>query len=568
MVQPNSRPLACIAAILLLAPPFNSIAQDTALIAFRYFPLPILSLVRDKDGTIWFNTAEDLYRLEDKGFKWEKKLDERKTLVLKEGKLTKFTALWDGSGKVLNPPWDTAWAYRLHSQGKEFFSATDKRGVTWVTSGEGFYGFKITPFLKKSLSGHSLRAIYSCGNDLYVNSYSGLFKNGTLLPEKTYSSGNSLCMGKGELWIASRHILRLDMSRGQFSLLPYGSSLKAPDGEFTYIHQSENGTIWAGHTKGLFQIVNDSVFGTDFAQPIEYVSSKNNLLYIAGKYGIFIGNGRSFSAVQAFPAFSYNSIQKIGDTWWACSKNGIWRWKEGEKQAKKWFANLPFGKLETYGILRDNRGYYWVSSSSGLHRFREDNPMVESYLTSVEFNKRSFTSIRDSFYFGSVNGLFSFNPLAFPPIDAQVDPTKRHTPIYLLAGALLLSVAVASVFYRKWRNTQLRLESIQLDQLNKEPDPFLADLETYIWNNIPTVTVASLSEFSGLSERAFYRFLQENYQIKPGTMIRDIKLKKMQQLCTEYPDISREQLANALGYSISNIIRLQGESSKLRDIEE
>jgi AraC-like DNA-binding protein len=112
------------------------------------------------------------------------------------------------------------------------------------------------------------------------------------------------------------------------------------------------------------------------------------------------------------------------------------------------------------------------------------------------------------------------------------------------------------------------LESIQLDQLNKEPDPFLADLETYIWNNIPTVTVASLSEFSGLSERAFYRFLQENYQIKPGTMIRDIKLKKMQQLCTEYPDISREQLANALGYSISNIIRLQGESSKLRDIEE
>jgi AraC-like DNA-binding protein len=154
-------------------------------------------------------------------------------------------------------------------------------------------------------------------------------------------------------------------------------------------------------------------------------------------------------------------------------------------------------------------------------------------------------------------------------MEAQVAaPAQRHTPVYLLAAALLLSVAAASVFYRKWRNTQLRLESMQLDQLNKEPDPFLADLETYIWNNIPTVTVASLSEFSGLSERAFYRFLQEHYQIKPGTMIRDIKLKKMQQLCTEYPDISREQLANALGYSISNIVRLQGELGKLRDIGE
>ena len=569
MVLPNSRPLACIAAILLLAPPFHSIAQDTALIAFRYFPLPILSMVRDKDGTIWFNTDKDLYRLEDNGFKWEKKLDERKTLVLKEGKLENFTALWDKRGKVINPPWDTAWASRLHAQGKELFSATDEHGVTWVTSGEGFYGFKITPFLKRSLSGHSLRGIYSCGNDLYVNSYSGLFRNDTLLTEKIYSSGNSLCIGKGELYIASRHILRLDMSRGQFSLLPYGRSLNAPDGEFTYLHPSENGTFWAGHTKGLFRIANDSIFGTRFYQPIEYISSDDNLLYIAGKQGISIGNGQSFAPLQAFPALPYNAIQKIGDTWWGCSADGIWKWKEGDKKAVKCFPDLPLGRLETYGILRDGSGCYWVSSASGLHRFREDNPTVESYLSSVEFNKRSFAAIRDSFYFGSVNGLFSFNPLAFPPIaDSQVGPTKRQTPVYLLAAALLLSVATAFVFYRKWRNTKFRLEGMELDQLNMEPDPFLADLEKHIWENIPTVTVASLSQFSGLSERAFYRFLQDNYQIKPGNMIRDIKLKKMQQLCAEYPDISREQLANALGYSISNIVRLQGELGKLRGIGE
>lgn len=557
--------LAFIATILLPGLLHNGIAQDTNLVAFRYFPLPIVSMVCDYNGLIWFNTNEDLYRLEEKSFKWEKKLNERMTLVLKEGKLEAYTALWGGEGKVLNPPWDTTWASRLHSSNNKYFTAADKRGITWVTNGEGFYGFKITPYLKRSLLGHSLRGIYLCGNDLYINSYSGLFKNGTLLPErKIYSSGNTLCVDTNDLWIASRHILRWNTSQNRLLKLPYRNPSRIPIGEFTYIHQTKNGDIWAGGTSGLFRIVNDSVVETDFTQPVEYIYSQDTSIVLACKFGIYIGNGKSFAALKAFPAITFNSIQKIDDSWWGCSKNGIWECKEGDKHAKQWFSDLPFSKLETYGILRDKNGYFWVSSSSGLHRLRRNIPVVESFLANVEFNKRSFASVRDSFYFGSVNGLVLFNPLAFPPLDIQKVPVKPYTSILLLISALLLSGVVTSFFYMRWRKVQLQLENVQMNQLSKEPEPFLTDLETYIWNNIQTVTVISLSEFSGLSERAFYRFLRENYQTKPGILIRNVKMKKMQQLCDEYPDISRDKLAYELGYSVSNVIRIQTELEKSR----
>jgi hypothetical protein len=29
-----------------------------------------------------------------------------------------------------------------------------------------------------------------------------------------------------------------------------------------------------------------------------------------------------------------------------------------DKHAKQWFSDLPFSKLETYGILRDKNGYF------------------------------------------------------------------------------------------------------------------------------------------------------------------------------------------------------------------
>ena len=448
----------------LLASPFHTLAQDTALVAFRKFPLPVLSMVGDDKGVIWFNTDKDLYRFEGDGFQWEKTIGGPRILALKRGKLD-YTQEEAG----ISSPYagEDSWASKLPDAGGVYFSATDKQGTTWVTHGRNFYGFKITPFFKKSLSGHSLRGIYTHENALYVNSYSGLFKDGILLyPGQVYSNGNALGISSDEIWIPSREILRYQVSLNRFSALPYGNPGEL-DGQFTYLHQSEDSQIWAGNSKGLFRIVDGTVFGTGFSKPVEYISSTGNLLYIASKQGIFTGDGAAFVPLKAFPLISYTSIQKIGDTWWACSDKGLWKWEEGQEQAEPYFADQPFGNLQTYGILQDESGHYWVSSASGLYRFREDSPEPKPYLTHIEFNKRSFAAIRDSFYFGSVNGLVAFNPLDFPLMDAQ-SAGRQPNPAYLKPGIILLLAVVVVFFYVQWKRTQRRIDSLRHKQRQRD----------------------------------------------------------------------------------------------------
>ena len=185
------------------------------------------------------------------------------------------------------------------------------------------------------------------------------------------------------------------------------------------------------------------------------------------KQGIFTGDGAAFVPLKAFPLISYTSIQKIGDTWWACSDKGLWKWEEGQEQAEPYFADQPFGNLQTYGILQDEGGHYWVSSASGLYRFREDSPEPKPYLTHIEFNKRSFAAIRDSFYFGSVNGLVAFNPLDFPLMDAQ-SAGRQPNPAYLKPGIILLLAVVVVFFYVQWKRTQRRIDSLRHKQRQRD----------------------------------------------------------------------------------------------------
>ena len=136
-----------VVTFTLLMLPLQVRAQDTTLVTFRKFPLPILSRVADDEGVIWFNTDKDLYRFEEDGFQWEESIDRGQVLVLRGGKPDLVPR---GSDAV--PPYrgDAGWASKLPSTGDAYFAATDKEGITWVTHGTNFYGFEIASFSSRS----------------------------------------------------------------------------------------------------------------------------------------------------------------------------------------------------------------------------------------------------------------------------------------------------------------------------------------------------------------------------------------------------------------------------------
>ena len=299
---------------------------------------------------------------------------------------------------------------------------------------------------------------------------------------------------------------------------------------------------------------------------MEYLSADGDALYIATEKGIFRYGTDGCQRLSQFPEQVFNFIEKIGDTWWAASERGIWYWKGGHTPAEPLFPGEPLAQTETYAILRDKAGYFWASSVGGLYRFRPELGYYEHYLRKLEFNKRSFAAIQDTFYFGGTNGLVSFDPLAFAPMPAVSAPSQKPPSRPLAAGLLAILFGTAFFFYRKWKKAEQILKATDAPALPEALPPvantLTAKLEQHILQNIATVTVESLSAFAGMSERTLYRLLRETYAITPGDLIREVKVKRIQELMDQSPGMSREELARLVGYSPTNLSRILNDLEK------
>jgi hypothetical protein len=143
MKRPGFKLFTWTSTFTLLILPFHVPAQDTALVTFRKFPLPILSMVGDDEGVIWFNTDKDLYRFKEEGFQREKPIDRGQVLVLRGGRPDLVPR-----GRDAVPPYrgDAGWASKLPSTGDAYFAATDKEGITWVTMEQTSTDSRFPPF--------------------------------------------------------------------------------------------------------------------------------------------------------------------------------------------------------------------------------------------------------------------------------------------------------------------------------------------------------------------------------------------------------------------------------------
>jgi hypothetical protein len=277
-------------------------------------------------------------------------------------------------------------------------------------------------------------------------------------------------------------------------------------------------------------------------------------MYISTQTGTYQFDGKIVEKCKFLPDANTNLVSKIGPNYWALTSNGLFFYHTENKKLEKIILNEKLPSLECNAIQKDNNGFYWVSTISGLYRFRNLNEKIEVYFPEIEFNKRSYYNHNGIFYFGSVNGIYSFDPLDFP--DLKINSVSL---LYKLNGlpillALFLSAALIFLVYKRksfFKSPSDLTSEIKRDYSDK--DKFLLDLGTYVLKNLHSVTVDDLVIFSGMKKRLFYIYLEQNYNAFPSTIINTIKVLKAQTLKKRNPGIPMETIARHTGYSLSHL---------------
>lgn len=526
--------------------------QDTTFSQVIELPFTIRSMVNDANGKIYLETSLGLYQFDGSKY-WElDKYYDKGALFIRNGKLTNINEVFKKEGTYINDlNKNDVWLHFLPANSSRNISfATDNKNNSWVASGNKLYKVEVRKNFEKLLDGISTRNILWIGSDMYVCSYSGIFKNGEkVFPEIWYAEGINFDLSSRKIYIASeRDIFIFSMKHNR--LLKFNFENDLPDYGLILNVVFLRGKKWVVASSGLIDFEHRE--NGKLKLDINDSQVIDNKLYISSKYGIYTFDGNSLSKVENLPSIETNSIVKIGEFFWVSTKQGVYIHSEKNKKTEKVIFNKTYPDLEAYAVQRDNNGYYWISTAAGLYRYNKFITKSNIFFPGLEFNKRSFISHKGIFYFGSVNGLVSFNPLDFS--EEFNDKSTTYTFMLFILILLILLIFGAFFFFRFKSSKEVNMKSDIT--FKNEKDEFLYGLGEFILQNLNFVSVDDLIVFSGMKKRTFYRKLDTDYNLTPNQLIQILKEKKARKLISENPDIQMDIIAKNTGFSISNLYLL------------
>lgn len=175
---------------------------------------------------------------------------------------------------------------------------------------------------------------------------------------------------------------------------------------YTYLIEDHNGTLWAGtYWDGLF-----------------YYNPKTK------EKGYYRYNSNDSSSISSnvINGIYEDSSKNI----WITTENGLNLYNPIDNKFTRYTKDDGLPSNVTYSILEDKEKDLWISTSSGLVELDPDTGNINVYtksngLLSDQFNYSSaYLDQSGEMYFGSVNGLISFNPEDFVQ-------NNYHPPIYI-----------------------------------------------------------------------------------------------------------------------------------------
>ncbi len=348
----------------------------------------------------------------------------------------------------------------------------DREGGVWIGTffgGVNYYPKQYTPFKryypksgKNSISGSAVREIHSdqYGNiwigteDAGLNKFdpkSGMFTNfspsGTQHSLSFYNIHGLLPRGN-QLWIGTfEHGLDImDIHSGKVIKHYNKGDGHGLSSNFIYtFYENRAKDIYAITSSGIqiYDEENDRFITIDaFPEGIFFTSflEDNTGRMWAGTYwdGLFYYDPETNEkGVYKHDTSNLNSISSNAINWifqdsdeniWVTTENGLNMFIPETNSFKPYRKRDGFPSNVFYSIIEDTNNHLWISTSNGLVDFNPKNDELTNYtkgngLLSDQFNYNSaFKDRQGKMYFGSVNGMISFDPNSFlkdsykPPI--------------------------------------------------------------------------------------------------------------------------------------------------------
>ncbi|MDR0506946.1 MAG: response regulator [Dysgonamonadaceae bacterium] len=242
-----------------------------------------------------------------------------------------------------------------------------------------------------------------------------------------------------EMWIGTYRngLFRYNFQSGAWMQYVPDQGNGLPSDAIFAIEKQQNGTMWIGTIQGLryydplkksFLPISHPALDTDFIYCL-LIDKEDNVWAGTRNNGLFRIDAQThevngWTSKGSSPQLKDNYITSLyqensSSRIWIGTNNGGLQYIDPADLAVKTLDNeLSLSKTTICSAIEDEFGRLWISSSQGLYQFnRERNAFicytVEDGLPVNQFNfSSSIQSQNGLLYFGSVNGLISFDPKA------------------------------------------------------------------------------------------------------------------------------------------------------------
>jgi len=216
--------LKCLITVCFFFSVSNLIGQDTSVIQTISFPHNIRSMANDENGLVFIESSVGLYQFDGKKYWIIDPTYDKGALVYANGKLSNFKSIKDDIDFIELGEKNNVWLPFLPSTSSNFiYHAKGKNGRQFLARDNQIYEVSIKNKFKIDLKGYSTRAIMVINGDTYVNTYSGIFKNGMrILPNILNAESMLFEKSKNSIYFSSdKNIIHLNLDNNKLVIENY-----------------------------------------------------------------------------------------------------------------------------------------------------------------------------------------------------------------------------------------------------------------------------------------------------------------------------------------------------------